>query len=416
MNAVSNLCARGLAHARRLFLRRIAALELNEHETKVLEESAMASNATVRSFMAWRRSVLITALPFLFISTILTVYASIEGALSAHDMGFNLAGKIRIFLRPVASFVLFVSSCITLLTWKTLPLSIKSMRIGWYVAFILPLIPAFFPADWLYRSDYRLGDDLDAFIIRTFEAAEYGIDIYPVLLTIPLGVMQGSLRIRRLLPFSSFPGWVIITVAPFLCALMLGVLLLVVQIGSSPLLFAGSILLVSSPTLYLIFRKLYTHSTTEEEEKRLDMCQRAVLLTQLLGVFFVLVAAWNFEVVVAPEEVVDGQILEEVVISIGDLIPGVSIAFRAVEFVFESAGRIIVNGLFMADTVLAMTLEDYHVRETRALNMVKGRQDMEDMYSAVAAENKLNKTRSMSESDEMDDGLDLVRPDTQPDV
>ena len=203
---------------------------------------------------------------------------------------------------------------------------------------------------------------------------------------------------------------------------------MVVQIGSSIFLMMGAIFLVASPTLYLVFRKLYTHAIAEAEENRLDMCQKADMLSQLLGVVFILVAAWKFEVkyevyVDANGDIVDDDAsavgLQEDSITISDFIQGVSVAFRATEFLFESAGRIFVHGLFMADTVLAMTLDDFYIRETKTTNMVRGKEDMWDIYAAVVNADEENKkhdeTRDVSDMEETDAEFVSPRVDTHPD-
>lgn len=387
---MKNLFKAARTHGGRVFNPHISKIELTEHETQKLDQMNVTSNHAVRAYMVWRRSIIIIALPSLLVAMILAWVTSFHMLAYGFDeeLGYNGLGRMSLFLPSLSLTILLSCSAVALATWRNLSRSTQIMKIGWVVALVLPLVPALIPTDLLFEEDFRTEDQtIDGFVIRTFDAAGYMMKLAPLIWTLPNGVIQGANRIRRLLPFSSLAGWVIVMTAPFLCSIMLGSLLLLVQLSGDTLILVGSLFLVLSPTLYLAFRKLYTYpSTTDAEETRLGRCQKAVMTFQIVGVIIVFIGISGIEI--------DG-------LSALDLIRVESITELVVIFLFESTGRILTNNVFMADTILGIVVQDFDAHTKRMEMFGSGIQDMEDMHNAV--------TRGVRDSDHGSKESDRIR-------
>jgi hypothetical protein len=375
-----------------LFSPLISEIELTDHETEKLDQVNVTSNHAVRAYMVWRRSIIIIALPSLLVAMILA-WASAFGLLAednnptgdddfltGDDDFFNVSsladayngfGELSLFLPSLSLTILLSCSAVSLATWRNLSRSTQIMTIGWVVALVLPLVPTLIPTDLLFNEEFRTMNDAEGFAIRTLDATRYLLRLAPLIWTIPNGVIQGAYRIRHLLPYSSLAGWLIVISAPFLCSMMLGSLLLLVQISGdkSGYILVGSICLVVSPLLYLVFRKVYTYpSNTDAEETNLERCNKAVKIFQIVGAILVLYGLSRVEI--------RG-------LSIEDLIGVESIAMYAVQFLFEGTGRLFINSMFMADSILGIVVQDFDAHTKRMEMFGSERQDMEDMHSAV---------------------------------
>jgi hypothetical protein len=118
----------------------------------------------------------------------------------------------------------------------------------------------------------------------------YTLQLVPLLVTVPSGLLRGSLRIRGLLPESSLAGWFIVIVAPLQPLMIFAVLVLLSQLFGDVLLLIGTILLLTVPMLYSFNGRLYTGNLTPEQDVELLWVQQIVGLMSLLGM--VLIASW----------------------------------------------------------------------------------------------------------------------------
>jgi hypothetical protein len=232
------------------------------------------------------------------------------------------------------------------------------MRWAWLVALALPMWPALIPTDFFYKEEFKTEDDLNGLFIRAGDAAAYAIQLMPLILSIPNGVIKGSLRIRGLLPMSPMAGWVIVITAPFLALLMFAALMMLLQVAGDWLLVVAATLLTFSPVLYIAFKKLYAAATTEEDEIKLDKIQWGISWIQLLGLLLALIWAFTYTTTY------DGIQFRIIGVVSSDpnhitLLPLTS----GVRLFFESLGRSFVASLVVADAVLRMTLVTWRTGE-----------------------------------------------------
>jgi hypothetical protein len=189
--------------------------------------------------------------------------------------GFGLvvfsAAMLSLYVMPLAAIVAF--TC-----WFRPRLSRAVMRYGWIIAFLVPIITALFPIDWLIRLD-TLGtgehaslpqrvlrillDELGASpglqgqlqLARMIVGIEYFINavlmVVLVLLTIIPGTLRAGIRIKTLLPEQTMTGWFLVAAPLFSSLLLLPLFIAVNQIASDLFLIIGTLLLMAAPGVYL---------------------------------------------------------------------------------------------------------------------------------------------------------------------
>lgn len=377
---ILSLLSDAVFHPGRVLRWRLVDVMPTEHETAKLDEADATTSEVVRVFMVWRRSVLITAIPSLVFSAVLgLVSISRISSDGIYYEGRNAFGRFAAALPELTSTILLISAVLSLYWWRNTQRSIRLVGWAWVLALIIPLLPGFIPTDNFYEKESGTEDDVLGLLRQFGGAVMFAVQLLPLIISIPQGVIQGSLRVRGLLPSLSLAGWLIVFTAPFLSMLMFAGLLQLIQLAGDGLLVTGAVLLSGSPTLYVVHRKLYTHATTKEENIKLDRAQLAIGLSRLLGLLLVLSWAFTYEKygiriigdqsdngdfivvpdVAPPAPGLDGGINVEVegVSAQGTfvLLPWTT----GIRLFFESFGRTFLTILVVADAVLNMTLVDW---------------------------------------------------------
>lgn len=231
----------------RAFRSQIAACQPTPKECQALDEAGI-TNARARSYLVWRRSCLVLASPFVSTSMIL-------GLLGLRDLAgedsevFNALGKLMVLFQGIDSLVMSVGMSFAMHLWARPVVSMRSLRFGWLASFVLPLIPALFPLEMLFKKDVleqweeALGEEVyDSTILalKLALALAYAIQLLPVIVTFPGGAVRGALKILGLLPQSTLPGWILVVAAPFYSLLVCVALVIVTQVAGNGTLFFGT--------------------------------------------------------------------------------------------------------------------------------------------------------------------------------
>lgn len=180
--------------------------------------------------------------------------------------------------------------------WNKWRLSARLLKIGWGCSFILPLVPAIFPLEHIFTKEivsaFKNGTPEEQAFFQTYKvivAVAYMFNILPVVVSLPGGTMRAALRIRALLPESSLSSWILVISSPFYSVLILMALVVILQLAGNFLLILGSLLLTINPWVYVVFRRLLVTVSTEESEKRLDLLQRCIGLSNLVGFVLIII-------------------------------------------------------------------------------------------------------------------------------
>lgn len=186
MEEVQNALELQVSHIR-AFRSKIAACRPTEKEAEALDNAGV-SNARARSYLVWRRSCLVVASPFVSTSVIL-------GLVGLRDLSTessrNGLGNLMIILTGIDTLFMSIGMSLSMHLWSRATLSMRSLRYGWLASFVLPLVPALFPLEMLFKKDEldaleeELGEEAyDAYIlvVKLTWALRYAIQLLPVVI------------------------------------------------------------------------------------------------------------------------------------------------------------------------------------------------------------------------------------------
>eukprot|EP00984_Skeletonema_dohrnii_P012028 scaffold4832_cov115-Skeletonema_dohrnii-CCMP3373.AAC.5 len=231
-----------------------------------------------------------------------------------------------------------------LIRWHKWHYTSRVITYGWLVATVLPLIPAVIP------THLTVNDNISRFQL----SIEYGIQILPLILAIPWSCGRAALRIRGLIPDSSFSSWLISIVAPFRSLLTLVSVIMIVQMAGNFWLVIAALLQCVSPWHYVIHRKLYVGIKTDENEKQIDKKQKIMLYITIVSL--ILVVVWGH----MPLEFATDSGGTVTVTPIGsDPTSSLMTYNNFFRWVFEGFGRYLVNTVVFGDMILRMTVENF---------------------------------------------------------
>jgi hypothetical protein len=266
----------------------------NEIEIKKLE-SENIHHPIVQSYYVWRRSCLLVSSPILCISMFLGIIdLGKELSDPAVRDGLNGLGKILVLLSGVDTTILFAAIVYAIVNWENMKKSMYAVRIGWLISFIMPLLPALFPMQMIFKA--RLVDQLDDATIYMFKlsfALSYALTLLPVTVTFPGGAVRASIRIRWLLPDSFIAGWILVMCAPFYSIVVCIALVVVMQIVGNGVLFVGILLIVLAPCIYVVRANHFTSDWSKEEKlNQVRATQKVIAVVSLCG--YALFLLWAF--------------------------------------------------------------------------------------------------------------------------
>lgn len=344
------------------------------------------TNNTVQSYCTWRLSCLIIATPFIFIATILSLID-----LNDNFSFLNGLGKLLQLIQRINNIFLFVGIVYAIIEWSNITKSIMVIRIGWFISFILQLIPSFFSSDMIIKDNVL--DILGDYGISSYGtniALSYIITLLPYIITFPNGAIQASLRIRWLLPTSSLASWILIITIPFYLILTITALVVIMQMIGNVCLFLGMILIVLAPLVYLFKRDiLFEMWTTTDNTKELLIIKlhRIVIICTVIG--YILLLIWSFTAKV------NGIRPFGKAKNNDDYIIYLFNYTQAFCIIFNLLGRYIITTILFCDTILYMTLinwkNDKLNQEKFNSNIIIGN-DFDAFSNAIITENNHDNT------------------------
>jgi hypothetical protein len=117
-----------------------------------------------------------------------------------------------------------------------------------------------------------------------------------VLAVLP-GAVNGSLRVKSLLPGSQIPGWLLVFAAPVFLLVWTVLLVVLNQPVQSPLLVLGVLLWAGAPALYALRSGLFVRSQwSEQDVARIATVKRTAGLVAISGLALMVAAAFTAKV------------------------------------------------------------------------------------------------------------------------
>jgi hypothetical protein len=249
--------------------------------------------------------------------------------------------------------LLFSAIVYSIIHWENIKKSMYAVRFGWLISFVLPLLPALFPLEMIVKASTI--DAIDAATLSGFKltlALSYALTLLPVTVTFPGGAVRASIRIRWLLPDSFLAGWILVMCAPFYSVVVCMALVIVIQIVGNGVLFAGMVLIVAAPCLYVVWSDLFTGNWRKVEKlTQVRTKQQIIALVTLAG--YGLFLLWGFtadESGIKPIGEKTSEFDETVYLL------SYSQAFRIILDLF---GRMLVTTILFSDAILRVTLQNW---------------------------------------------------------
>lgn len=208
-------------------------------------------------------------------------------------------GEFAEYVDLAAMYALQVAAIIVLLLWSRWRLSFFIMAAAFVFSFVAPLLISFCPWSWWGYEDpvYSLEKEPLEWLVSTAEGlkegAEYLLMLLPTVLSLVPAVQRACVRVKMLLPQSMLPGWFLVMASPFYALFLLVVFVALVQIDSTPMLIGGFFLFVAAPLIYPFTARFYTRPlATDDDYQRIRNVQRVVgLITAASGVCFLIFLA-----------------------------------------------------------------------------------------------------------------------------
>ncbi|KAK1740095.1 hypothetical protein QTG54_009045 [Skeletonema marinoi] len=381
---IKNFLAHIAVHMKRPLGWRLAAIvEPSQSEANTLNMKSEDICSVMQSYLVWRRSSMLVSLPIMF-------YATLSGFLEMNRFReeeydvlkeYGLASVVTfIYAVPsIADAVLFLGAIGAHTRWHEWHYTSRVLKYGWLVSTLLPLIPVFVPFGVFVSKTYkdkvfeecRQGqgffddyivsscDDFFQGTISTLKmtmAFYYGIKILPLILTFPSSCVRAALRIRGLIPDSSFSSWMISIAAPFQSMLILVSLIFLIQMAGNVCLVIAALLLCLSPWMYVIRLNLYVSISSDEREKQIDKNQN-IMSCMYYGAIILLVVWAHTETLLGQPLI--GPHSEEYTEN-----PVMTYNYFF-QLVFESFGRLLLTTVVFGDALLCMTVKNFQHNQCR---------------------------------------------------
>jgi hypothetical protein len=380
-------------HLRRCFGWRLLKTEPTPYELNMFDK-AQVQDPTLRTYLAWRRSQMMFSVPVLLSSAFTGLSAALGYDEEGEDKEYlDDRGNFIYKLPNIANFILLVAVMGAigfpkgrLRVWPKWRLSSKILRVGFIISFILPIIPALIPLEFISKSssssssssseeiinDAFPGADVIEFISNSSSNSneimndalsdadaindmaqqrtamqttvtvgiQNFISALPVLVSFPSSLLAGSLRIRGLLPDSTLSSWILVTTAPFLSIVMMAVSILIIQFGGDVALMIGVFLRCFYPWMYVFRRGLYVKAASEEREKKVDCNQHFMSVINLVSIS--LIVKWLF----TQDLIKSGE------------------AINYAKLLLEIWGRYLATTVVFTDVLLRMTVTNWRVEKS----------------------------------------------------
>ena len=349
-------------HVKRAFSWRARSVRISEAERAQLQ-TAGVTESHVQGLAAWRRSALLLALPVLLVAFGLSVAA----AESTDTTQLTSLGQVLRWVPTIALGLVPAAAWYCVVKWTDLKSTSRVLLVAWLGSIALPLLAALVPIDgWIDVDKLRLAViidstlngtdpelalaqlDVELLLVRIYLAVQYSVQLLPVLISIPAGVLKGALRTKALAPGSRFPGWFLVAVAPFYTLIVAIVFVLVDQLIGNGLLVVGIGLIAIVPLSFLLYRKTYTRPmSAAEADVELGRVNSKSLIVTYLGVACIVLYALT------------ARFLGHRIVGHNGLLSVTMLARSAVEYV----GRRLVATVVFTIMFVYMTVADWRLEQ-----------------------------------------------------
>jgi hypothetical protein len=324
---------------RRAFASNPRLVKPTKHEEAKLE-AAGVHQPVLRSYLAWRRGLILFTLVATILSTSLstlreftesedrpdlveTISESIEEAADEALPGLQdkgeeeddetpaavealpkkepetKFGEFAEYVDLAAMYALQFAALIVLFVWSRWRLSFVIMAAAFVFSFVGPLLISFCPWSWWGYEDpvYSLEKEPLEWLHSTaeglMEGAQYLAALLPTILSLVPAVQRACVRVKMLLPQSMLPGWFLVMASPFYALFLLVIFVALVQVDSHALLIGGFFLFLAAPLIYPFTAHYYTRPLdTDDDYQRIRNVQRVVgLVTAAAGGCFLIFMA-----------------------------------------------------------------------------------------------------------------------------
>jgi len=363
-------------HVIRIFGWRLANIKPSEKEAKVLDSNNTPN--VMQSYLVWRRSSMFLSLPvmlYVAISGFINLSSVIRDTDAAEIL--TRTGIFLYMLPNLADAALFLGVIAALCYWKEWHKTSRLLKYGWLASTLLPLIPALFPVDFILHDPHGVITKVEIYIFRVMFALQYAFWLLPLILTFPASCVRAALRIRGLIPDSSFSSWILTIAAPFQSLLVLVALVIIIQIMGNWILISGAFLMCLAPWMYVFRRNIYISASNDDNEKKIDRNQKIIMCMNISSLFLLVIWAHTFTLKGVPQFVVVDESGSAIYYEVDYQVLGRDIAndsvrflftyARLFQFLFEYIGRLLVSTVVFGDTILCMTVENFwhnHSRHT----------------------------------------------------
>jgi hypothetical protein len=365
------------------FIWQLRNIELTDKEIKAIQDRNPCDNEIVHKYLVWRKSSLLMAGIVLSLTALLSLVGLAFEPWELYN-GLGLLATLSLILSPV---VLAIAAWVAFFFWLRKPFtSMRSLSYGWLASLVMALWPLIIPLEYFIAGGIDLGIDDDQveplaqFWTRAYLALHVVIAVFPVIVTVPSGIIRGSLRVRGLLPECSLAGWLIVITSPLYPLIVLMAVVLVSQLLGNYLLVAGAVFFMAAPSLYVFRSKLYTKPKLSDQEiSQVNLNQR--IIGGLTTVGLILIAVWCLA----------DTTLE---ITIWDV----------VNFLLSFFGNLFCNTVVFADVVFRMTVDSLSEDRIANENTVLGDThalllQLEDDFHEMRDGSNNNATRSVNQLD-----------------
>jgi hypothetical protein len=324
-------------HVRRVLMWRLVNVKLTNYESKIMSiDELNISPSRQQRYEAWRRSLMMIAIPSVTFSTIFKLQDLSEESKIARK-NYNTIGLAMFGTSAFATILFFCCTYAALHYWNQYDKSARIISIGWVGSLILSTWFLTLPVDFIYREEYLKSlEQVETLSLESMDGERlkrgisYSIQVLPLIMTTPMGMVKGALRIKGLLPETNLAGWFIVAISPFFSLVVLSSTIMIAQLGADSLFLTGIGLILIAPMISVFQQKLYTATLTERLDCILGWTQWSIGMITNLG--FILLIVWANKKKLLPDTA--------------------SIA----QFVFELIGRSFITNVFFSDTLFRITI------------------------------------------------------------
>lgn len=330
---------------RRAFAANPRAVPVSGRENAILEARGI-QQPTIRSYLAWRRSLMIFVVISTLLSAGLATYREFaetgeqldvletiakhfhleeqkvlpemheanpsetesteadeeedqEADEDAEQESLAAFGRFTEFVELISLYILPLAALAVVVLWARFQLSFQIMVAAFAFAFLVPLLIGLCPWSWWGYVEPTYdpqAQTLQYFKLQAeglWEGIQYLVALLPTVLSLVPGVQRACIRVKLLLPQSTLPGWFLVMASPFYALFLLVVFVAINQFHSHPLFFVGMLLFLLAPLCYAVKASVFTKPLASEEDyRRIRGVQRIVgAMTALAGVLLVVYLA-----------------------------------------------------------------------------------------------------------------------------